>query len=239
MRTDAPDEVFQCPACERWFAGSGDWLSRRLCVPVMRDCGAQDCEMVAVAKAQRIATIRQSHQEGLAQRRALRKGCSKGRPKQMHQRSNETDVTQCHRGMPPERDYAEVNGSALSHKEQQVEFANGHEATPQNQLMLGELLKTFDLHDPTRTARSRWVTNKEWQERFGITRPNSRASQLNGSDTLEQHPIIKMHRLFLDSRIMPGTAQVWERSLCYVEHSLFLARERRKEDEHQMAIQNT
>lgn len=235
MTTDAP-EVFQCPACERQYAASGDWvIPPRICVPVMRDCGAEDCDAVKLANAERLVAARQSRREGLAQRRAQRKGCSKGRPSQMHQRSSE--AAQCHRGMPPERDDAEVNGSDLSHAEQQAEFASGQEATTQNEAMLAELLKTFDLHDPTRTARSRWVTNKEWQERFGITRPNSRASQLNGSDTLEQHPIIKMHRLFVDSRIMPGTAQVWERSLCYVEHSLFRARDRRKEDEHQMEIQ--
>ena len=103
--------------------------------------------------------------------------------------------------------------------------------------MLEELLRTFDLHDATRTARSRWVTNAEWSERFGITRPNSRASQLNGSDTLQTHPLIKMHRLFVDSRVQPGTLQVWERSLCFVERSLHIARERKKEDNHQMAME--
>lgn len=238
MNGDAP-EVFSCPNCERLYDANGAVLSPRLCVPVSKACGQNDCEEVRKEKADMAQVIRQSRQEVLTQREAQRKHCSSPNADKMHQRRARALGGECHRGMPPEREDCERDGSTLNQAEQQTRYANGDHAKSENERMLAELLRTFDLNDPTRTARSRWVSNKEWWDDFRIERPNSRASQLNGSRTIEPHPIIKMHRLRVDQRTRPGNGNVIERSLCYIEHSLFLARERRKEDDHQISLQRT
>lgn len=224
--SDAP-EIFQCPNCQRQFTPEG-FIRPRMCVPIVQRCYQPDCAHEQQQLANRRIAIALEMRERMAQGRARR--LRQREQRQMHRRQTTTQAAECHRGMPPEQD----DMMHQSHAEQQAEFANSLEARTQNEAMLGELLKTFDLHDATRTARSRWITNKEWHERFGITRPNSRASQLNGADTLEPHPVIKMHRLYVDSRIQLGTSQVWERSLCYVEHSLALSRERKKSDSEQV-----
>jgi len=224
-------KVFSCPHCERLFDSNGVRLSPQLCVPVSQECGRDDCAGVLAAK---VAAAQARVVSKVAKRRERRE---RQHCRTMHHGLKANNEGDCHRGMPPEREDSEVDGHPLTHVSQQREFSTSDTAQSQNEAMLEELLRTFDLHDATRTARSRWVTNAEWSERFGITRPNSRASQLNGSDTLQTHPLIKMHRLFVDSRVQPGTLQVWERSLCFVERSLHIARERKKEDNHQMAME--
>lgn len=137
-------------------------------------------------------------------------------------------MPECPRGMPKELDdeRCQVPSARRQVPEErpiEVGAATDAESLTQNEWFLQELLKSFLLADATRSGTSRWISNAELlqvctqQIPRGITRPNSRASQLNGSDTLEPHALMLEHRLFIECAGNP-TGEGIARRLIFAEN---------------------
>jgi hypothetical protein len=121
---------------------------------------------------------------------------------------------------------AVANG--LSHKERQREWVGQGKGDGDNERMMELLCQGFDLFDATRSARGKWISKQDFIFEHKILTPNSRASELRGSETHPGHPLVNEYRLEIDQcsdeEITGQSGSCY--SVCFVEHSLRLARER-------------
>ncbi len=217
------ETILQCGKCLRQHDGAG--VLRRFVpgVPELVDCGRDDC--AAVAEQNRLDDA--GRQQRRVQRRQARRDVS---------RHPSRDTRHAiHPACPPERPLPRrsVMGPDLPHAEQQRQFVASGAGNSDCEKMLGLLWEGFRADDPDRQARGPWITSHDLKFQHHIETPNSRASQLRGADSYPAHPLVRKHRLDVDCAVVAGK---WSYSICFVEHSERLARERAKEPEGQKRL---
>lgn len=190
--------IYQCPDCLRLYA-DGIWkpFPFRAFVPESRACGANDCAAMA-------ADLQQAERDRMARRRR------QARPIPPPKR-------ECRQPWK-ENDEDTRRPQGFSHAQEQSRFVAEGDGTSDCEKML-ELLfgppdTGFRPDDPTRTSRGPWISSHDLKYTHGIETPNSRASQLRGSATLDSHPLVKQFDLDIDCRRNPA-----EYSVCFKEHS--------------------
>lgn len=118
--------------------------------------------------------------------------------------------------------------SELPHKERQRDFVAQGKGDGDNERMMELLCDGFDLFDAARVARGPWISKQDFIYKHHIATPNSRASELRGSETHVGHPLVNEYRLEIDQssdkEITKQEGSCY--SVCFVEHSIRLARER-------------
>lgn len=120
---------------------------------------------------------------------------------------------------------------SMAHKDQQSDWVSSGRGGNQNERMLEILWDGFVPQDPARLSRGRWVADAELIYQHRIGKPHSRAAELRGRTvTHESHPLVKLWRLDVDQSSdasvtgIAGSAY----SICFIEHSERLRREREK-----------
>jgi len=204
--------IQQCARCGRQHDGSGQVRRFVACVPQMADCGLPDCADVVERNRQEDA--------GRQERRQAR--CGKPRHSSL--------VTR-HQGHPacpePPLPRRSVTGPDLNHKDQQRQFVSSGAGSSDCEKMLELLWVGFQAYDPARQSRGEWISSHDLKFVHHIETPNSRASQLRGAESYEPHPLVSKHRLDIDCAVVDGK---WSYSVCFIERSERLARERKKEE---------
>jgi hypothetical protein len=230
------ETIYQCARCRRFFAeGRVIQISMSEGLAAARggnitsfDCHESDCVDRARQNSQEDEDQRQRWRARrcIAVPRAPRRPAPDGRP---------------HPACPPERALPRrsVTGpdalfkAGSSPSENQLAYSTMGVGDSDCEKMLTLLFEKFDVIDPNRAdseraSRGRWIPRSELVHTHGIETPNSRASQLRGCDTIRSHPLVKRHRLDVDTKFLNGE---WHYSICFIEHSERLAREQMKEDE--------
>jgi hypothetical protein len=227
--------IFQCPECLRCFTSEG-FVSHplRAFVPALQACGAADCGGVQAAWREAQRAKEAANALRLKQWRDKRARGSKGEVRDARPscdrggvwspvKENEDDLRRV--DAPA---VADLGTCALSHAAEQARFvANGDgvsDCERMLEILFGDPDKGgFRVDDETRTSRGPWVSSHDLKYKHRIETPNSRASQLRGSGTLEAHPIVQRWRLDIDCRRNPARY-----SVCFCEHSERLAAENQR-----------
>lgn len=210
----------QCTKCTRFF--DGDQLVSLTVFDMVSafkngqiqifECGRSDCQAPSIRRCpgphRRNQTVsrRRSHYQSV-------------KPSSDHLR-----------GCPPEADDAPEN--TRTHAQNQAAFVAEGAGDTDNEILLNLLRRGFNENDPTRSSRGQWISTADLIFVHRIQTVHSRASQLRGSDSLKMHPFIAQYRLDVDSYKVNGK---WGYSLCFIENSERLKRER-KEDERQPTL---
>lgn len=135
-----------------------------------------------------------------------------------------------------------------THQERQRLFAAEGKGDNQNELMLDLLLKEvhpefprgFDMAAVPRVGRGGWISKAELIHEHFIDTPNSRASELRGSETHPGHVLVNRWQLEIDNSSdgsvtgQPGGVSCY--SVCFREHSYRIARERQAEQKGQQSL---
>jgi len=137
-----------------------------------------------------------------------------------------------------EDDFNETDGAALArstqlnHSEQQAAFVAEGRGEDDGERMLELLFAPsaaglgdgFDVSDPARVSRGRWVRADDLIHVHRINTPHSRASELRGgTKTHRGHPLVLQFNLEIDQMMIGGFSCY---SVCFKEHSERLKREK-------------
>ena len=213
------EAIFQCGVCLRYFiAGElvalsiGDQAAaaRAGQITPLDGCGLADCADLKAARLEREKAHLQRFQRGGKKdcRTVAPKSAPPSRAARLPYKENDSE---------PE--------NVRSHAENQTAFVAEGGGDTNCERLLELLWQGFDVNDPTRTSRGVWISDDDFIYRHRIKNVHSRASQLRGSETLTPHPLVKQHRLDIDTKKM---GDFWHYSVCFIEASERLARERDK-----------
>ena len=229
----AAQTIHQCTVCLRYFEDgqvktAGDLLRQFGTLANCLEqfiCGRHDCATVCRAHQQADVERRQRR---IARRSAKADGNTEARfVRSPYAADEEREFRDIAANEPP--GVADPHPQ-LAHGDEQARFsAEGDGVTDCNK-MLDLLLKNFDANDSSRVSRGRWISNQDLIYVHKIPNAHSRASQLRGSETLPKHPFIEHHRLDVDTKWLAGG---WHYSICFLEHSERLKREREKSEKNQ------
>ncbi len=221
----SPETIWQCEKCLRYFDAAMTMIETKPpgVVPDSFRCAEPDCgDEAAKLLAQEALAAANRRQRKIDRRHAV--NTHGGRPVREARLPYSEDVREWQGANAHEPPVA-AGRPQLAHADEQSRFsAEGDGVTDCNK-MLAILAKKFNVADLSRTARGEWISNHALIYDYKIPNAHSRASQLRGSETLEQHPFIASHRLDVDTKWLAGG---WHYSLCFIEHSERLKRERDK-----------
>ena len=264
------ETIYQCQVCNRQFLLEAAGLGRltllerpRLVVPELElndepfHCGLADCAECAAANAQReqarldrrMANRRERHevkqqcQTARGQRDAApNRGKSPSSPARMPYKDadEEQTVSAINSAPPVATNVGVVVEQALSHKDRQRDFVAKGKGDNDNERMLELLFDGFYSTDPTRTSRGRWISKEDLIFKHGILTPNSRASELRGSESHIPHPLVEQFRLEIDNssnaEVTGHAGGVSCYSVCFIENSVRLEVERKNKEKGQASF---
>lgn len=227
--TGAAPSVLQCGLCHRQHDGAGGLLPSRLCVPSIVECGREDCAAVMeqILADQRAYLLRvKARQRDVGSKRKAGKAV-RGASRPATFRSS-CAPAEARNPLPVER---EVEAD-LPHKERQAAFVAEGKGENDNEKMLELLFVGFNPADGSRRSRGRWIAADDLIHKEFINTPHSRASELRGSKTHVAHALVSRWRLEIDQcsdgAVTGHVAGASCYSVCFLEHSKRLERERAK-----------